>query len=92
MGARLTMQVRGRVQGVFFRASTRERAAGLGLVGFVRNEPDGSVHVVAEGAPEALAALQAWIEAGGPPSARVDACDVTASAATGEHADFVVAR
>lgn len=41
--------VRGRVQGVFFRAFTRDRAKSLGLKGYVRNLPDGSVEVYAEG-------------------------------------------
>ena len=41
--------VRGRVQGVFFRASAAEKAAELRLAGFVRNEPDGSVYMEAEG-------------------------------------------
>ncbi len=61
----------GRVQGVFFRASTRREAVRLGLGGLARNEADGSVTVVAQGAPEALDALAGWLEQG-PPSARVD--------------------
>jgi acylphosphatase len=47
---RLHAVVRGRVQGVSFRYYTQERAAGLGLRGWVRNRPDGSVEVLAEGA------------------------------------------
>jgi len=62
--------VSGRVQGVFFRASTRERALALGLCGHARNLPDGRVEVVARGAPEAIAALEAWLH-DGPPAARV---------------------
>jgi acylphosphatase len=46
---RLTAEVRGRVQGVGFRHYTRQTARRLGLTGSVRNEPDGSVSVVAEG-------------------------------------------
>lgn len=63
-------RVAGRVQGVFFRASTREEAARLELTGWVRNLPDGSVEVLACGAPEAQARLAAWL-AHGPPLARV---------------------
>ncbi len=63
--------VSGRVQGVFFRDSTRRRALGLGLSGWARNLPDGRVEVLACGAPQALAELEAWLWQG-PPHARVD--------------------
>ncbi|HVX04644.1 MAG TPA: acylphosphatase [Rhodanobacteraceae bacterium] len=62
--------VTGRVQGVFFRASTRDFALQLGLAGYARNRDDGSVEVVASGGTEALAALFAWLHHG-PPAARV---------------------
>lgn len=64
--------VSGKVQGVFFRASTRERALDLGVSGRATNLPDGRVDVVAEGSAEALDALEAWLHAG-PPAACVDA-------------------
>ncbi len=67
--------VRGRVQGVWFRASTAERAKALGLRGVAENRPDGSVMVHAAGAPAALDALIAWLHEG-PPTARVDAVEV----------------
>ncbi|KRA46906.1 acylphosphatase [Pseudoxanthomonas sp. Root630] len=63
--------VSGKVQGVFFRASTRERALDLGVNGRATNLPDGRVEVVAEGSAEALDALDAWLHVG-PPAARVD--------------------
>jgi len=69
------VSVRGRVQGVWFRASTAERATALGLRGRAENCPDGSVRVLAAGAPAALEALIAWLH-GGPPMARVDAVEV----------------
>lgn len=47
-------EVTGRVQGVFFRACTREKALNLGLVGFVRNTPQGSVAGVAQGKLEGM--------------------------------------
>jgi acylphosphatase len=67
--------VRGRVQGVWFRASTAERATALGLRGRAENLADGSVRVYAAGTPAALDALVAWLHAG-PPMARVDAVEV----------------
>jgi acylphosphatase len=63
--------VRGHVQGVFFRASTREQALKLGLSGYAKNLPDGSVEVLACGSSEALGTLQQWLHRG-PPSARVE--------------------
>lgn len=63
--------VRGRVQGVFFRAGARAEALRLGLCGHARNLPDGRVEVVAAGEAAALAELEAWLRRG-PPRARVD--------------------
>jgi len=63
--------VSGRVQGVFFRASTRAEAERLGLVGTANNLDDGRVEVVASGSDTALDALEKWLRQG-PPSARVD--------------------
>lgn len=62
--------VTGRVQGVFFRASTRDFALQLGVAGYAKNRDDGSVEVLASGSTEALAALFAWLHHG-PPAARV---------------------
>jgi acylphosphatase len=69
------VSVRGRVQGVWFRASTAERATALGLRGRAENREDGSVLVHAAGSPAALDALVAWLHAG-PPMARVDSVEV----------------
>ena len=63
--------VAGGVQGVFFRASTREQALRLGLTGYAKNLADGSVEVIAGGNDVALAELERWLHQG-PPSARVD--------------------
>ena len=76
VGARRA-RVRGRVQGVWFRASTAERAAALGLRGSAENLPDGSVLVHVAGSAEALEALVAWLHEG-PPMARVDSVEVDA--------------
>ena len=66
----LHLFVQGRVQGVWFRKTTRERALELGLRGWVRNLDDGRVELMAQG--ERVGELRAWVEAGGPVLARVD--------------------
>lgn len=63
--------VSGRVQGVWFRGSTQSQAVALGITGHARNQPDGTVEVLACGEQEALASLKAWLWQG-PPGARVD--------------------
>jgi acylphosphatase len=63
--------VGGRVQGVWFRAATREQALRLGVSGYAKNLPDGRVEVLASGADEAIAALERWLWQG-PPLAKVD--------------------
>jgi acylphosphatase len=63
--------VAGRVQGVYYRASTVEQAGRLGIDGWVRNLPDGRVEVVAAGERAALAELASGLWAG-PPAARVE--------------------
>jgi acylphosphatase len=62
--------VSGRVQGVFYRASTRERAQQLGCRGYARNLADGRVEVLAVGEPAAVDALIEWLWRG-PPAAHV---------------------
>ena len=69
--------VRGRVQGVYFRASTAERADALSVSGFARNQRDGSVLVHATGTREALDELVAWLHHG-PPMAHVESVEVEA--------------
>ena len=64
--------VAGRVQGVWFRAATRERALALQLQGYARNLADGGVEVVATGDDAALAELERWLWQG-PPLAKVSA-------------------
>jgi acylphosphatase len=68
-------RIRGRVQGVFFRASTRERARELGLSGHAVNCDDGCVEVLACGDDAAIGTLHHWLRQG-PPAARVDAVEV----------------
>jgi acylphosphatase len=62
--------VSGRVQGVFYRASAREQALALGLVGYAKNLPGGTVEVLACGSPLALDAMERWLRHG-PPAAQV---------------------
>jgi acylphosphatase len=68
--------VHGRVQGVFFRDSTRERANAHGVSGWVSNRSDGAVEAVLEGSPDAVQRLLRFLETG-PPSASVDHVDVS---------------
>jgi acylphosphatase len=65
------ISVQGKVQGVFFRASTQHEAMRLGLVGFVANKPDGSVYIEVEGEQEKIDRLVDWIRLGGPPQGNV---------------------
>jgi len=82
--------VEGKVQGVFFRASTRERAQHFGLRGYARNLSDGRVEVLAVGDAEAVERLGQWLRHG-PPSARVDHVE-RIPAGEGEAGDgFVIA-
>ncbi len=73
---RVSVTVTGRVQGVGFRAATRDKALALGLAGWARNRPDGSVELLAEGPGAAVAAFLLWCQSG-PSLARVDDCYVT---------------
>lgn len=60
--------VSGRVQGVFYRASTRQKANELGCAGYARNLPDGRVEVLAVGEPDAVQSLLDWLWRGSPAS------------------------
>jgi acylphosphatase len=73
--------VHGRVQGVGLRWHTSRSAARLGIVGWVRNLPDGTVEAHVEGDEAAVARMVAWL-ASGPASARVTRCDVSETAPT----------
>jgi acylphosphatase len=80
--------VTGRVQGVAYRASTVFEARTLGVTGWVRNRPDGSVELEAQGDDDGVAALLAWC-AHGPPAARVTRVSTDDIAAVGDELDFV---
>ena len=73
---RAYVRVRGAVQGVFFRAETRDRARSMGVGGWVRNLPNGAVEAVFEGADDRVESLIEWCKRG-PAGARVEAVDVS---------------
>lgn len=81
--ARRRVVVRGQVQGVFFRDSTRDAAARDGVAGWVQNRSDGSVEAVFEGDPQAVERLVDWCRSG-PSSADVEDVEVTEEEAQGE--------
>ncbi len=86
---RLEAKVYGRVQGVFFRQTTVYQARQLNLTGWVRNEPDGTVQVVAEGDEQALRQFSAYLRQG-PPGARVERVAETWQDAAHEFPQFSV--
>jgi acylphosphatase len=88
---RLSLHIRGRVQGVCYRAETQATATRLSLSGFVRNRDDGGVELIAEGPRAQLEALLEWCWRG-PPHARVDAVEPSWGRATGEFDEFQVRR
>ena len=75
--------VQGSVQGVFFRAETRDRARSLGLAGWVRNVPDGTVEAVFEGDDERVESMVDWCRRG-PGGARVEEVEVAWTEPEGE--------
>ncbi len=85
-----SIDVQGRVQGVFFRASTREIADELQVKGYVENRPDGSVHIEAEGTENNLKTFLDWCHKG-PSNARVTAVDYRENAIKGFE-DFQIRR
>ena len=72
---RIHLVVRGRVQGVYFRATAQREARQHGLSGWVKNRPDGSVEVVAEGEEDDVKDFLAWSH-NGPSTARVDTVEI----------------
>ena len=84
------IKVSGRVQGVFFRASTKNKADELDIKGFVRNEPDGSVYIEAEGEESNMIQFEAWC-AQGPRNAIVEQCNVSKTEVKG-FSEFTVRR
>ena len=79
---RYSIVVSGKVQGVFYRASTRQKAEELNIKGFAQNLPNGNVLIEAEGEEEQLTKLVAWCSQG-PPTAAVKEVKVETGTVTG---------
>lgn len=89
MQKQIILEIYGRVQGVFFRDSSQMEARKLNLSGWVRNEPDGAVAIVAEGEEEKLKELIEWCK-NGPDHAKVDKVDVEWGEPTNRFGNFKV--
>ncbi len=87
---RITAVAKGRVQGVGYREFVLDCAHKTGIVGYVRNTPDGTVKIVAEGSKEALETFTHMIRAGGDPIIRVDSLQVVPGAPSEEFLGFVI--
>ena len=88
---RVHLRIHGHVQGVWFRESARQEAGRTGVVGWIRNTPEGEVEAVAEGPTDAVEAFVRWCHRG-PAAARVAGVDRVDAAPTGEFARFDVRR
>lgn len=86
---RVRLRIYGIVQGVYFRANMRRVAKALGVTGWVRNVPDGSVEAVAEGRRDAVEELVKW-SLRGPPAAVVEKVVVEFEPYKGEFKEFTV--
>lgn len=69
------IHITGKVQGVFFRKSTREKALTLGITGWAKNESDGSVTIEIEGNLHSIIAMSSWLKTG-PPQAEVSGLEI----------------
>lgn len=85
---RAAVRINGRVQGVWFRQSTKHTAEKFGVTGWVRNNPDSSVEAVFEGERDAVQAVIDWCQHG-PDKARVDDLQIDWQNTTGEFSDFM---
>lgn len=90
MTSRIHVYISGRVQGVFFRDSTREKARELGVNGWVRNMRDGRVEAVFEGDDNQVNKMVEWCHEG-PSSAKVDKVEISKEEPVGENG-FTVKR
>ena len=82
--------VKGKVQGVFFRASAKEKATEIGITGFTRNQVDRSVYIEAEGRESQLNEFVSWCKQG-PRLAKVESCIVEEGSVVG-FGEFVIQR
>lgn len=86
---RVRVRVEGVVQGVFFRANTREEAQKQGLQGWVRNLPDGAVEAVFEGESSQVEQMVRWCHTG-PPMSKVSRVEVAEEEPQGEGGGFSI--
>lgn len=86
---RVRVRIKGRVQGVFFRAYTRDAAIEEGVAGWVKNLPDGRVEAVFEGDSDKVERMVAWCSEGSPLS-RVDRVESQEEVYEGEHDGFEI--
>lgn len=89
MKKRVEIIINGRVQGVFFRQKTKAEAEKLSLLGWVKNEDDGTVKIVAEGEREKIKKLIKWLRVG-PRFARVDSTKISWQKAQNEFSQFEI--
>ena len=87
----VSIHITGKVQGVFFRASTKEKADEFAIKGTVRNNGDGTVSVQAEGDDAAIDKFIEWCRQG-PPNARVEHCEVVDIVSSGNFKNFSIVR
>jgi acylphosphatase len=86
---RVHLYIKGRVQGVFFRAETQKAAQGFNITGWVRNIADGRVEALIEGEDADVNKMIAWCHKG-PPAARVEEVIITEEPFTGKYLDFTI--
>ncbi len=89
MNIRVHLFISGRVQGVFFRSNTRDKAMGVGLTGWVKNHEDGRVEAVFEGEQENVKKMVEWCRKG-PEYARVEDMEIIRGEYTGEFKGFSI--
>ena len=80
---RVRLQIHGQVQGVFYRANARSVATRIGLAGWVRNRPDGTVEALAQGSNDQIEEFIGWCRQG-PPAAHVDRVEIAVEVPGGE--------
>jgi acylphosphatase len=89
MKSRVHVVISGRVQGVWFRASARDKAQQLGLTGWVKNTSGGNVEAIFEGEEKLIAEMLGWCHHG-PPLAQVENVEVKKQRPSGDFDDFAI--
>ncbi len=89
MKIQLHVMISGRVQGVWYRACTKQKAEELGLMGWVKNTPDGNVEAIFEGEESTVKKIIAWCRVG-PPLAQVDDVKIIRKRVIGNFTDFAI--